>query len=103
MAASAALEKGSRVYTVNGTQANDNAGGFSFKAVGKWVAALGLLFVLVWFVTTMSGGVPQAPTLSAAERAAGGQTASNDRTPFDDPRQVTGQAVSADDFLSRGQ
>lgn len=106
MAASAALEKGSRVYVGGGSAHNDNdEGGFSFKSFGKWVAALGLLFVLVWFVASMNSGLPQAPTLSAAERAAGGQAAATGtgRTPFDNPREVTGEPVSADAFLSRAE
>ena len=104
MAASAALEKGSRVYSAN-AGSNDNEGGFSFKTAGKWVAALGLLFILVWFVASMNGGVPQAPSRSIAERAAGGEAAANGtgRVPFDNPRQVTGAPVSADDFLSRAE
>lgn len=102
MAASQALEKGSPVAPGAANQNTGNAGA-SLMSFGKWVVALGVLFVLVWVVSSMSNSLPRAPlpaSLQNNENTVAAQQGS-DRTPFENPREVTGQAVSADDFLSR--
>ncbi|MCG8523136.1 MAG: hypothetical protein MI744_13120 [Pseudomonadales bacterium] len=102
MAASAALEKGAPVFASGKTIAVNDNSGVSAKGAAKWIAALGVLVLLVWIVSTMGSGLPRAPmpaSLKEDTAAATAETAA--QNPFTDAKSVTGKPVSADAFLSR--
>ncbi len=98
METSAALEKGSRVYSARGGREPGEGNGMALGAL-KWAGALSVLFILIWFVIpSMGRGLPQAPlSQEVAEGSAPGIPTTQD------PRTVTGAPVSADDFLRRAE
>ncbi len=104
MAASAALEKGAPVFSSGKVVVANENSRMSLKGMGKWVVAFGVLFALVWFITSMNGGLPRAPLPASLKQGAENtaQTMPN-KNPFTDAKKVTGKPVSADEFLSRGQ
>ena len=60
--------------------------------------AIGVLVGLIWVVSMIGNTLPQAPIPPSTETSA---PSANAGQAFQNPRDVTGAPVSADDFLSR--
>jgi hypothetical protein len=96
MAASSALEKGSRYAS------NDNRmSGDTLKNIAKWGAALGVLFFLYVVISSLSSSLPRAPITANVQNQMNNAPATSANAPTaTSPRATTGVAVPADQFLS---
>lgn len=98
MAASVALEKGSHQNSSSGPSSVYSGNSGNMLSVGKWAAAFITLFVLFWIIGQMINMGPRLELVEASTSASS-NVATNAQAPSTNPRQTTGVAVSADDFL----